>query len=371
MMNQSSRHCLNKLLLLSVVALLPGCNNPFAMKKETSGCVSCDQHGPVVEEEEVVIAGMSPELLKEPVVTFGGQTAATGKDYEKNIQLIMEAQPALKDMLPYIPEENQNEMYAQILDAMALEKTMLRWVQESGIDQTPEYRKNAARVHEAVDRDLALRAFENELAKEITVTDDEIKKYYEEKKDKEPAFQRPPFLVTPSGVKAKGIEAANEKEAQELAEKVKQSSIDQVAKDAKKKVTDYGLVNSQSTIDTQVKDKILGSKTFPSTDVVKGADGKYRVVAITSKQEAQHADVGQVKDAVKQIITGKKFNELHAKKMEDLKKKYKVEVNKEYLNKRKQALQPLAPAEPAEQPVEKPAPAPVAPKPAKGPQQAA
>lgn len=342
MMTQRSRHFLSQMLLLSAVAFLPGCKLPFGGSQQEAGCASCG-HSAAVVEEEIAFPGIEPGLLEETVVSFEGKPAAVGRDYEKNIQMIMEAQPALKDMLPYIPEEQQKEMFSQILDAMALEKVMLRYIKDEGIDQTTEFRKNAIRVHEAVDRDLALRAFENELLKEVIVTDDEIRKYYDENRTTEPVFQRPPFLITAGGVKAKGFEAADEKEAQELAEKVKQGKFAQVAKEAKKSVVDYGLVNQQSSLDKELKNKIVGA-TGATTEVVKGADGKYHVLSIATPQETKYADVDQVKDSIKQVITGKKFNELHSKRMDELKKKYKVEVNKDYLQKRKKATEQTMPA---------------------------
>jgi peptidyl-prolyl cis-trans isomerase C len=325
--------------LLSTVALVPGCKPPFGFgEKSTShaGCASCDNvpQAEAAQEEAVVIEGVEPGLLKETIVSFEGKPVITGRDYEKNFQMILEAQPALKDMLAYIPQEQQDQMYNQILEALILERVLLRHIKEEGIDRTPEYRKNAQRVHEAVDKDLALRAFESELLKEIVVSDDEARTFYDENKAKDPTLQRPPFLVTPGGIKAQAFEAANEKEAQELAEKARKGNFNQVAKDAKKSVTDYGLVNQQSFIDSEVKSKVLGTTKFPHIEVVKGSDGKYWVVREQSSQEPKYADFEKVKDAVKQIITGKKFNDLYTKKIEDLRSKYKVEVNKDYLKKR-------------------------------------
>lgn len=325
---------LSRALLISALALLPACKPGewFGAKEHGSSCGCGHAH-----DEELKLEGINPAILKETVVSFEGKPVVSGEDYERNFQQILQAQPALKDMLPYIPEEQQDQMFGQMAESMALEKLMLRWVKDSKLDQDAEYRRNAKRVHEAVDRDLALRAFENELLKEIVITDDEGKKFYDENKATDAALQRPPFALAQGGVKAQGVEFANEKEAREFAIKAKVGDFAKLAKDAKKTPNDYGSVNQQSFIDNNVKSKILEATKFPSVEVVKGTDGKFRVVKIAGKQEPKYADFEKVKDQIKQVLTGKKFNDLYTKKMAELKDKYKVEINKDYVNLRKPA----------------------------------
>ncbi len=340
-----TRKFLSLALLVSAIILLPACTGWFS-KEGGCGC----SHA---EKDDLKVEGVNPAALKETVISFEGKPVVTGEDYERNFQQIVQGQPALKDMLPYIPEVQQDQMFGQMLESMALEKLMLRWVKDNKLDQEPEYRKNAQRVHEAVDRDLALRAFESELLKEIVITDDEAKKFYDENKATDQMLPRPPFVVSQGGVKAQGFETANEKEAQDLAAKAKAGDFTQVAKAAKKSISDYGAVNAQSFIDNNVKDKILAATKFPSIEVVKGTDNKYRVVKIASKSDTKYADYDKVKDALKQTLTGKKFNELYNKKMAELKDKYKVEINKEYVQKRKLPKAPAAEESNAEEAADK------------------
>jgi peptidyl-prolyl cis-trans isomerase C len=324
---------LSRALLISALALLPACKpGEFFGSKEHADCGCGHAH-----DEQLKLEGVNPAILKETVVSFEGKPVVTGEDYERNFQQILQAQPALKDMLPYIPEEQQDQMFGQMAESMALEKLMLRWVKDSKLDQDAEYRRNARRVHEAVDRDLALRAFENELLKEIVITDDEAKKFYDENKATDAALQRPPFALAQGGVKAQGVEFSNEKDAKEFAIRAKVGDFAKLVKDVKKTINDYGTVNQQSFIDNNVKSKILETTKFPSVEVVKGTDGKFRVVKISGKQEPKYAEFDKVKDQIKQVLTGKKFNDLYTKKMADLKEKYKVEINKDYVNLRKPA----------------------------------
>lgn len=340
---------LSRALLLSTIALLPACKPFDWFKGEGCGCCA--------ETEELKIEGIDPEILKEAIVTFDEKPVITGTDFERNFQALIETQPIIKEMLPSMPQEQQDQIFGQILDSFAMEKIMRRWVKESGTDQQAEFKKNARRAHELLDRDLALRAFENELSKNIVLTDAELSDYYQKQQATDPAFQRAPFATTPGGVKAQGFEAADEKEAKMLAAKV--GDFATIAKDAKKKLVDFGPVNASSFIDPEVKARILSAQKFPSTEVVKGMDGKYRVVRIISKKEGVYAPFEKVKDHVKAMMMQKKFGEMFNKKIEELKETYKVKIDKSYIEKRKKK-----PAAEEPKPVEAaPAVAPAAEKP--------
>lgn len=341
-MMKRSRYALNYALLLSALAFLPGCSDflPWKKDKHKASCGCPHAH----EDVDIKLEGFDPVLLKETVVSMNGKPIVTGEDTERDIQLMMQAEPSIKEVMPLIPEEQQDEIYGRIIDGKAIKELMIHWVHDTGIDQQPEYIRNAQRIHEAVDGDLALRAFENQVLKEITITDQEAQKFYQQKRT-EPLLQQPPFLITAGGTKAEGFEVANQKEAEELLEKARAGNFAQVAKEANKHVVDYGLVNRSSFLDEAVKDKILESKaTLPEVAMVKGSDGKYRVIILLSRQEPKYADFEQVKEAVHHLLKNKNFNDLHEKKLDELKEKYKLVVNKDYVQKRKKkALDQSAP----------------------------
>lgn len=336
------RSFLSHMLLLSIIAL-PACNPLDWMRGKGSGC-GCPHTGAhethdaakTSSGEDVALAGFEPAVLKETVVSLDGKPVVTGADFEKNMQLILEVQPTIKDWLNFMTQEQQDQMIGQLIDTMATEKLIRHEVQALGLDKDPEYIQNAQRMHEMLDRDIMNRAFESALLKEIVITDDAARKYYNDNKATEPIFQRLPFSSQQAGVKAESFEVATEKEAEDLANKARANTdFAQVAQEAKATVNDLGLVNANSFVDPEVKEVLLSATTFPSVFVVKGADGKFTVVKAISKQDAQYADYETVADAVKQVMTGKEFNDLYTKRMADLKEKYKLEVNKDYINKRK------------------------------------
>ncbi len=340
-MIKRSRYFLSHVLLLSAIALLPGCDYwPWKMVKNAScGCPHA--------HEDVKLEGYDPVLLRETVVSLNEKPVVTGEDTERDILLMMQTEPSIKELMPLIPEDQQDEIFGRIIEGKAIKELMMHWVHDTGLDHQPEYVRNASRIHEAVDGDLALRAFENQVLKEVTVSDAEAQKFYQERST-EPMLQQPPFLITAGGIKAEGFEVSDEKEAGELAQKARASTFAQVAKEANKHVVDYGLVNRSSFLDETVKDVILENKaTLPTIIIVKGSDDKYRVIELLSRQEPKYADFESVKEAVQHVIKNKKFNELHEKKLAELKEKYKLVVNKDYVQKRKkkaveQSTQPTA-----------------------------
>lgn len=331
-------------LLLSAVVLLPGCN-PFSWVKEkvTGSCSCCG------ETDDSKVEGVDPELLKEAVVMIGDSTAVTGKDVEAQLKMIFSAQPAFKDMLPYLQKEQRDQIFGQIIESLAMEKIMERWVKESGTEKKEEYAKNAARVHKAVDHDLRLRAFENEILKDIKSTEEDAKEYYNTKRALEPMFQRQPFATSVGGVNAEGFEVV-EAEAAKLLAKAKMGDFKQVAKDAKKAVLNFGMVNASSFIDPELRTKILSVTKFPSVELIKGADGKWRIVKMSGKKETAYAPFEQVKDAVKQVLMQKKFTDAYTKKMAELKDAYKVEIKKDYIAKREESMKKAEAAKAAEAP---------------------
>ena len=297
---------LNRALLISSLVVLPACK-PLEWIKDKLG---------------------SQKPKEEVVVSFNNKPIVTGAEFEKNIQLLMQAQPAFQQMLPLMNAEQQVQIYNQIAETMAAERMMTEWVKKAGLDKNAEYKANAQQIHEAVDRDLAVRAFQNELVKQITITDEEAENYYRENGDKNPAFKRAPFTAMMGGVKAQGVSFATDKEAKDFAALAKKSDFAKAAQQAKKSVTDFGVVTSQTiAVDNKIKSTILDMKKFPSTEVVKSADGKFWVV----QGLEQPTDFASIKENVKEVMMGEKFNELYTKKMGELKSEFNVVVNKNYI----------------------------------------
>lgn len=322
-----------------LLLLLPACD---WFKQCTSGSCSSSQ---------TMDNNISPELQKEVVISFAGRPVVTGADLEKSIQMLMQAQPAFQQMWPFMGAEQQMQVLKQIAENLAAERIMHEYVKRSGLDKTAEFKENARQIHDAVDRDLAMRAFQNELVKNIVISDEEAQKYYETHRDK-PNFKRPPFVAGGSGIQTEVIVASSVKEAQDIAAQAKKNSnFEAVAKSFNKKVMNLGTVAQQSmNVDTAIKTKLMGVKRFPSIEVVKGSDKKDYVVKAISKKDEQFADFSkpEVKEAVKEMLLGERFSDIFNKKMADLKAEYNVVINNDHITKRMKSNEPQSAEQPAE-----------------------
>jgi hypothetical protein len=96
------------------------------------------------------------------------------------------------------------------------------------------------------------------------------------------------------------------------------------------KIKDFKLVSSQSIgIDEPLRDKIVGIKVVPSVEMFE-VNGKFWVVNATSKEEAKYIAYEQVKDKLQQELEQSKRVELLQKEIDELRKKYAVEVLEDY-----------------------------------------
>lgn len=319
---------LSATLLFSALVFLPACN-PFDWFKSHQ-CTDCVTHAP---EENPIDAALAHEV----VVSLEGKPLVTGAEYEQCVELLMHSQPEFKDLMAFMNEEQKDQMCNNILESLATERLIVKWVKDQGVDQTPEYQENARRAHDAVDRDLAIRSFQAEVAKNISFTDDEARSWYTKNRER---LMYQPFVTMLGGVKAQGFSVATEKEAKDLEGKAQKAGADfaKVAQDAKQKVTDFGLVNVQSsTVPMPVRRQLMGMKKVPTVEVIKEADNKWWIVKASSKQEPTFAEFEAVKPAVMERMKEERFMDLVTKKINELKEKYHITIHKEYLQKRKKA----------------------------------
>ncbi len=286
------------------------------------------------KKETVNSSSMAPsaDLQSDVIVSMNGKPLFTAAEFQKYLDIINREQPGIKDMLPMLPVEQQTQVYQGILDSIILERLMGEWVKREGIDKNPEYQENARMAHEMIDRQLALQAFQTKLLKEVAISDAEAKSFYDKNKSTDQTFKRPPFLAKAAGTKAQAIVVDAEKEAKDLVAQLKTSDINAVAKKANKTVKDLGVVNPQSYgVDNAVKSKIASFKTFPAKDFAKGSDGKFYVIEATGSQNAEYAPFEEVKEQLKQMITSQKLGEMFAKRAEELKAQYKIDINPNFV----------------------------------------
>lgn len=176
-------------LLAAALVVLPGCEWGG---KSCSSCTTMD-------------AGKG-----ETVITLAGKPLIKSEGFEKKLAMIYQARQGIEGFIANMPEEEQLKVYEQIANGLVAEQLILDYVKKNKLDQAADYRELADQAHRQLEVDLALRAFQNALVKEVQdkITDEEAKSFYEAHHATMPIFQQAPFLMNAEEVKAKAGKAA-------------------------------------------------------------------------------------------------------------------------------------------------------------------
>jgi PPIC-type PPIASE domain len=317
----------HKMMLVSGVlvtlALLPGCS-PFDMFKSRSEQV-------VVEDIDIA-APMTGDVL----VTMKGVPIVTVDTLAVEKEKVLKANPQIRQALAVM---DPKPFERDLLDGLINQKIAAEYVRSQGIDQTDAYKKELKELYEAMENILNARYFND--MKKVTISDAEVRNFYEEHKDKMRGV-----MTSQGGVMASGIEFDNEAAARAFATRAKTApgGFKKIAQDdnLNVQIKDFKLVNEQSVgIDELLRDKIVGMKTIPTIEVF-DVNGKFWVVNATVKEEPKYLPYDQIKDRLKQDLEQNKRVELLQQAIDELRKQYAVEVNEDYFKGAEQASQEMA-----------------------------
>lgn len=294
-------------LLVCSLFLLPGC-----WLKDKLGLTNRSLSSSAVAADDTT----------EVIATIDGKPLMTAGEFEKQFKNFIEKHP-------------YGAMFAQmegvdrkIFEGLVGQKIMTRWVEEQGINQTPEYKEYLDQLVQM----LNARFFQ--MKHPVTVSDAEIKAFYDQNKE-----SMPEAVLSRGGVNATGVQFAKEADAKAFLEKAKGkgATLDKVAKEANlgDKYRDFKLVNAASIgIDAGLRDKIVALKKFPALEVLKAGDGSFWVVYAPGKEEQKYRSYEELKPAIEQRLTAQKQEQAIEKAMEQLKKDYNVKIVEEYFTKK-------------------------------------
>ena len=296
-------------LILSSVVFLPSCD----WLKSKLGLHKGASSSAVAENDNTTV-----------IATINGKPLMTAGEFEKQFKNFIEKHP-------------YGAMFAQmegvdrkIFDGLVGQKIMSRWVEEQGINETPEYKEYLEQLVQM----LNARFFQ--MKHPVTVADSEIKVFYDQNKE-----NMPEAVLSRGGVNATGVSFAKEAAAKEFLEKAKGkgATLEKVAKEANlgDKFRDFKLVNATSIgIEPLLRDKVVALKKFPALEVIKAGD-VYWVIYSSGKEEQKYRGYEELKAAIEQRLSAQKQEQAMEKAMEQLKKDYSVVINEEYFIKNKPA----------------------------------
>ncbi|MGE0206622.1 MAG: hypothetical protein AB7R69_02120 [Candidatus Babeliales bacterium] len=266
----------------------------------------------------------------EVLLTINGKPAITTSQFEEYKNSVLDAQPQLRQLMAFMPDAEM-----ELFKSMANEIMLKNWIEKHGIDKRADYQKDRRMGQEFLDRQLAIKYFQQEYPKmaKVEVTDAEARKIYDEKKE-----TTPELMISQGGITIELVEFKQEAPAKEFFEKVKEAGKDfmQVAKDAQLKPKEIKGVNGQSfEVDGAVREKVTKMSRLPATELIKGKD-KFFVVRAVVKDEAKYVPFEQDKEPIKQQLKAQK---LFTEELDKLRKDFDIQENNAFFEKQKQARQ--------------------------------
>ncbi len=255
------------------------------------------------------------------LATMNGKPLVTVQEFETQFKNLIENHP-YGAMLAQMPGIDR-----QILDGLVGQKVITKYIEDKGINKTPEYKQRQDQLTQG----LNVEFFQMEYKPKVTEA--EMREFYAKNKDR-----MPEAIISRGGVNTAGVSFTKEADAKAFLDKVKGNgaSLEKVAKESNlgDKFRDFKMVNESSPIDAMLREKIVALKKFPSVELVKGGDNNFYVIYASSKEEPKTRSYDEMKRSVEQNLLVEKTQEAVAKAYDQLKKDYNVTIDESYFAKK-------------------------------------
>lgn len=213
----------------------------------------------------------------------------------------------------------------RFLDELVKKEMLYQEALKKGIDKDPQYK---AKVEDFKKITLVGLLLEKVIEEKSKVTDEEVKAYYEKNKEEvSPASQmRVSQIVVKTSDEANGIYEKLMK-GEDFAKIAKQSSLDP---GSAKSGGDLGYL-SKGQMKPEIESVAVKLKAGQFSPPVK-IPGGYLIVKVTDKKLGKPLEFDKVKNLIAQRLAAEKQKDAFDSYLDELRKSYKVEMNKEALS---------------------------------------
>jgi EpsD family peptidyl-prolyl cis-trans isomerase len=214
----------------------------------------------------------------------------------------------------------------KFLEELVKRELLYQEALKEGLDKDPAYQK---KLEDFKKINLVGILLEKEIESKEKISDKEIRDYYEKhKEDFAPVSQvrLSRIVVKTEGEAQKVLESL--KKGEDFSQLAKKISIDTVSA---KKGGDLGFF-SRGDIPSEFRVVAARLKTGEISEPIKTKSG-YEIVKVTDKKVGQVIEFDKIKNLISQNLLAEKQKVLFDSYIEGLKKKYKVEINKEAISK--------------------------------------
>ncbi|WP_298439939.1 peptidylprolyl isomerase [Geobacter sp.] len=288
-------------------------------------------------KRKTVVAILAATLAITPLAGCKGKTesgAPSGEAAKKEGQVIAEVngdtittsdfKHELDNLPPYLkPMADTPEGKKELLDTMVVRELILQQAKKDGLDKSPEV---AAKLEELKKRVVVEAFLKKKVEEQASVSDAEMKKFYDENKDK---------FKTGAQVKASHILVKSEKEAQDVLKELKGgASFEELARkhsidSAAAKGGDLGWFSKGSMV-PEFEKVVFGLKEGEISGIVKTKFG-YHIIKLTGKRPAGIRSFDEVKEQIRAALLPAKQQEVFQKLKDDIKKNAKISIKEDVL----------------------------------------
>jgi peptidyl-prolyl cis-trans isomerase C len=257
--------------------------------------------------------GSTPKKTGQTLVEVNGAIITTD-DFKKE----------LENLPPYLrPMAETPEGKKELVDTMVVREIIMQQAKKDGIDKSPEV---AAKMEELKQRVIVEAYLKKKMEKEANISDADLKKFYDENKDKFKTGEqvRASHILVKSEAAAEDILAQLKKGAN-FEELAKKNSIDGAAA----KGGDLGWFGKGSMIPDFEK-VAFGMKEGEMSGIVKTQFG-YHIIKLTGKRPAGIRSFEESKDLIKAKLLPEKQQAIFAKLKEELKKNANISIKEDVL----------------------------------------
>lgn len=286
------------------------------------------------------------ELIDQPtgevLLVIDGQPALTADEYEAQLEMARQSNPQVDALLNMMPNAEKEFVFKGV----ATGQLMKAWGKKEGIHQTGKFKNELKQLHDAMELQLFMKYFDE--AHPVQVSDSDLKKFYDEKKDVIPGLQ-----TSPGGVHVSYVRFDSKDKAQDFLAKAKEAKTKKEFEDKAKEhnvATADDTVNAKSHLSDAIKSVVADVKKFPSAHMAKVGDNSYWVLHAHGKSDAKYHDFNlpQVQQGLKKMLSDERKEKQLEETIEKLKKELNVVENSKYFedkeNKKRAALEDAAKA---------------------------
>lgn len=231
------------------------------------------------------------------------------------------------DRIDKLPKQYQDIVKAQkrnYLDDLIMEKLLYKKAVKANIDKDKDTQDIIA---EATKKIVIARLVEKEVEKKVRVSDEEVRKYYDEHSEE---------FMLPERWRASHILVDTPEEASAVEQKLSQGeSFEELAKEKSKDATakmggDIGYFSKGQLI-PEFEDECFKLKVGEVGNAVKTQFG-YHIIKLTDKKSPEVQDFSAVKDMIKRELEREKKKALLDQMMVDVKSNAKIVINEKLLD---------------------------------------